>query len=357
MTGIHDNTETRAGRVLDDTEAAELTRWLAGRLPGAGEVGIVPLAQAAGHSHEIHLVTRGDRRWVLRVAPDHPEAAVGGAFDLSREARILAALSGTGIAHPAVVLARDDTTPLRRDLLVTEFVDGITLDRALPPQFANARDGRAITESIVDTLARINTLDWAATGLAALTRPDGYLGRQFDKARVMLEQFRTRDTPALDTLLGRLEARQPREYRLGLIHGDYSAMNLMVDRAEPAVCAVLDWETATVGDAMVDIGYLTARWVRPDENPMVAAFALGGTDPRAHDLVPGRRHLVDRFAERTGWSVDLLPFYQGLAMARLAVVLEGRVATSKRRRRDDAATMFTALADGCADHGLRLADG
>lgn len=349
--------ETTSSRALGDAEIEDLSRWLADRLPGRGAVTATPLVQAAGHSHVVYLLTRGELRWVLRVAPDHPEASVGGGFDLSREARILDALTGTGVPHPAAVAVRDESAPTRRDFLVSEFVDGITLDRTLPQAYANPRDGRAVAESIVDTLARVNAVDWRSTALGDIARPDGYLGRQFDKAASMLERFRTRDTPALQKLLDRLRGDQPSAYDLGLIHGDYSAMNIMVSRERPAVQAVLDWETATVGDAMIDIGYLTARWVRPEENPLVAAFALGGPDPAAHDLLPSRQHLAERYEQVSGRSIELLPFYQGLAMARLAVVLEGRVAAGTRRGRPEAAALFATMADGCADHGLRLSDG
>ncbi|WFR71646.1 phosphotransferase family protein [Prescottella defluvii] len=348
-------TQSTISRALGDAESEDLSRWLADRLPGAGALTIAPLAQTAGRSHAVYLVARGDQRWVLRVAPDHREASVGGAFDLSREGKILDALTGTGVPHPAAVVVRDESAPTRRDFLVSEFVDGITLDRTLPQPFANQRDGRAITESIVDTLARVNAVDWRATTLVDTARPDGYLARQFDKAASMLDKFRTRDTPLLDELLEGLRRDQPATYRLGLIHGDYSAMNIMVARERAEVKAVLDWETATIGDAMIDIGYLTARWARPEENPLMAAFALGGGDSAVHDLLPSRSYVAERYAEASGRPIDRLPFYQGLAMARLAVVLEGRVAAGRRRGRPEVAEMFATMADGCSAHGLRLA--
>lgn len=349
-------TQSTTSRALGASEAAELSRWLAERLPGAGVPAIAPLEQTAGHSHAVYLLTRGDLRWVLRVAPDHQEASVGGGFDLTREARVLEALAGTGVPHPAAVVVRDESAPTGRDFLVSEFVDGITLDRTLPPAYANERDGRAVTESIVDTLVRVNSVEWRSTALVDIIRPEGYLGRQFGKAASMLEKFRTRDTPVLVKLLDRLERDQPTDYRLGLIHGDYSAMNIMVARERAEVKAVLDWETATVGDAMIDIGYLTARWVRPEENPLLAAFALGGGDPDTHALLPSRKFVAERYAQVSGHSIDRLPFYQGLAMARLAVVLEGRVAAGRRRGRPEVAEMFSVMADGCAAHGLWLAD-
>ncbi|MCL2534145.1 MAG: phosphotransferase family protein [Nocardiaceae bacterium] len=347
--------QSTISRALGESESRDLVDWLADRLPGAGELTLAPLAQTAGRSHAVYLLTRGDLRWVLRVAPNHREASVGGAFDLTREGRILEALAGTGVPHPAAVVIRDDSAPTRRDFLVSEFVDGITLDRSLPQPYANERDGRAITDSIVDTLARVNAVDWRSTTLVDTTRPDGYLERQFDKAASMLEKFGTRDIPILEKLLDGLRRNRPARYELGLIHGDYSAMNIMVARDRAQVQAVLDWETATVGDAMIDIGYLTARWAHPEENPLMAAFALGGGDPSVHDLLPSRTYVAERYADVSGLSIDLLPFYQGLAMARLAVVLEGRVAAARRRDRGEMADMFATMADGCAAHGLRLA--
>ncbi|WP_454439955.1 phosphotransferase, partial [Tsukamurella paurometabola] len=147
----------------------------------------------------------------------------------------------------------------------------------------------------------------------------------------------------------------PAHERRGLIHGDYCPLNIMgtVD-GPPRVAAVLDWETAAAGDPLVDLAYLTARWVTPEEDPLMAAFTLGGGDPAAHALLPQWTALAGRYAAATGRDLTDLPRYQGLAMLRLATALEGRVAASARRGNEAMRAGFAAMADTAARRGLTL---
>ncbi|MBY8854963.1 phosphotransferase family protein [Nocardia sp. CA2R105] len=337
-------------------ELEALGQWFAERLPGEGPPRISALAQTAGNSHAIYSVIRDpDHRWVLRVAPDHGEAKVGNAYNLSREWSVLKALADTVVPHAAPVLHQDGTAPIDRDFLLVEFVDGIVLEGAVPEQYSSPDDCLALSDAIVDTLADIARTDWRNTGFAEFGHPEGYLERQFDKGRQMLDSFRTRDTPALAAMIDSLERQRPATSTLGIVHGDYSPMNLMAaPHGPPRIAAVLDWETATLGDVMIDIGYLTARWVRPEECAAVAAFALGGSNPADHENLPPRTRLAQRYADRTGLSIENLPYYQGFAMARVAIALEGRVAAFTRRGDDASAALFASLVDTAVDYGARL---
>ena len=342
-------------RYLAPDSVTEMQAWLGERLPGSDDVRLSMLSQTAGNSHAIYSVDRGDQRWVLRVAPRTPEAQVGNAYNLQREWQILDAIRDTAIPHPAPVLRRNESAPILQDFLLQEYVDGLTLVGAVPQQYSDSVGCRMLTDSIVDTLSTIATTAWQGVGLDAVARPDGYLARQFDKGRKMMESFRTRQTVQLDSLLDTLERQQPTDYAVGLIHGDYSPLNLMVPTNGPAeVKCVLDWETATVGAALIDIGYLTARWVHPDESPVLAAFALGGTDPRDHEHLPSRGYLARRYADNLGLELDDLPYFQGLAMARVAIALEGRVAHSSRRGDEQSSAFFAALVDAAVQHGSKL---
>lgn len=326
-------------------------QWLADQLPGTGDVRIEPLSQTAGNSHTIYAVDRGDRQWVLRVAPSHAEAKVGNAYNLQREWTVLKALAGTAIPHAAPVLHQDGSAPIDEDFLLLERVAGVTLEGQLPQHYSDS--GRQLTDAIVDTLVAIGEVR------CDLGEPDGperslrsdpttQLARQFGKGRRMLAEFRTRDTPVLDAMIDELERYQPASSTIGLIHGDYSTLNIMAPLSgPPAVKAVLDWETATIGDVMIDIGYLTARWVRPEENAVLAAYTLGGA-------VPGRDYLAERYAEVSGRSMANLPYYQGFAMVRLAIALEGRVARLARRGNRDKAAMFAGIVDSAVDFGKGL---
>ncbi|WP_433576255.1 phosphotransferase family protein [Nocardia brasiliensis] len=333
----------------------ELSCWLAARLPGSGKPTIAPLAKSAGHSHAIYRVDRGAHRWVLRIASADVASRPGNADNLHREWQVLKALANTDIPHARAVLVGDGTAPIDPNFLLLEWVEGTPLQGPLPPSYANRAAARLLTDSIVDTLVAIGEIDWCAVGLGDFGKPTGYLARQFDKARTMLAAQRTRDTPLLDELVDALAAAQPPEHRIGLLHGDFCAPNIMASSAgPPAVRAVIDWETATIGDPMIDIGYLTARWVRPEESPLLAALALGGTRPDDHDCLPPRAYVASRYAEISGHPLEYLAFYQGLAMARLAVAVEGFVARRTRQGDADGAQFFAMIGDAAVAHGTKL---
>ncbi|MFW0790839.1 phosphotransferase family protein [Gordonia sp. CPCC 205333] len=347
----------RRQRYLDDDGQAAVAAWLENRLPGFGEVTVAELEQSAGNSHQLFTVTRETGRWVMRVAPSGREYSADGGFDLHHEWRVLNAISNSAIPHAKAVIVSDSSCPVDNAILVIEYVDGHVLYGQLPDEYASVDDARQIVNSIVDTLATISRFAWASADIASPgIDADTYLERQCTKGRRILESSRTRDTPLTDRLFDHLEQTMPATSTLGLIHGDYSPMNIMVHRGgNPSVAAVIDWETGTVGDVLIDIGYLTARWVRPDENPLLATFALGGGNADHHRLLPDKGYVAQRFSDVSGLSVDSLPYYQGFAMARLAVAIEPRVARAARRDDEQTAALFGAMVDTCAQHGLALA--
>lgn len=326
------------------------------RLPGDGELELAPLQQSAGNSHSIYSVDRGELRWILRVAPSADRTGADRAFDLTREASIIDSLRGSQVPHARVVLAAGDDRPTGRDFVVLESIDGQTLHGALPANCRSASDGAALAADIVDVLARIAEID---PGTVPVRFPsDSFWSAQDRKGRAMRSRFRTRPTPLIDELADRVTENRPSSERLGLVHGDYCPLNIMGTVAgPPRVAAVLDWETATVGDPLVDLAYLTARWVTPDVDPMMAAFTLGGGDPSAHALLPHWTVLADRYADTTGRDLADLPRYQGLAMLRLATALEGRVAAAARRGKEGMRTGFATMADTAARRGLTLMEG
>lgn len=352
-------TSATSKRSLRSAEIESMTSWLDSRLPGTGEVTISPLEQSAGNSHATYLLQRGLRKWVARVAPQRRGDDDTGGYDLSREYRVLDALRGTAIPHPDVVACgADDDCPIDRDLLVSEFVDGHTLVGSLPTALATPDNALAVTKSIVHTLALVHDFDWRASTLVTMTPSGDFLTRQLEKGEQILARYQRRPLPALEKLLVSLRENQTTTARLGLIHGDYSPSNIMIPNNGAAkVLSVLDWETATIGDTMVDIGYLTARWVHPGEDELLATLALGGAHAADHACLPSRQVLGEIYAEATGCDVSDLPYYQGLGMARIAAAVEVRVGRAIDAENQDAAAMFGAISDRCAEHGLRMMDG
>jgi aminoglycoside phosphotransferase (APT) family kinase protein len=136
-----------------------------------------------------------------------------------------------------------------------------------------------------------------------------------------LDRYRTRDLPELDFVTRWLEDNRPSMGAPGIIHGDYSPFNVMVAPDPPArLAAIVDWDTGTIGDPLLDIGHLLARWTEPDEEPLIGVQA-GGVEG-----YPSRRAMAARYADSTGRDLTALPYYETLALFKLAVILEGRYA-------------------------------
>jgi aminoglycoside phosphotransferase (APT) family kinase protein len=155
-----------------------------------------------------------------------------------------------------------------------------------------------------------------------LGRPEGFLDRQVSRWLGQLDGYRTRDSPGLDWLAGWLEANRPPGHPATLMHGDYSPYNVMASpRDTRRLAAVVDWDTGTIGDPLLDVGHLLARWTEPGEEP-----AIGVWNIEARDGLPSRAELAARYADRTGADLSALPYYQALALFKLAVILEGSVA-------------------------------
>jgi aminoglycoside phosphotransferase (APT) family kinase protein len=169
----------------------------------------------------------------------------------------------------------------------------------------------------VDVLAELHTVDPASVGLADFGRPEGYLTRQVARWRKQLDSSRSREVPGIDELHARLEASVPASRRYGLLHGDYRLDNALVDPGVPDIAAVLDWEMATLGDPLADVGLF-----------VVYTSGRRGDDVITGDVTnspgfPPTGELIARYADRTGIDVSDLDWYVALACFKLAVVLEG----------------------------------
>ena len=190
----------------------------------------------------------------------------------------LEALEGTTVPHPAPVLFCDDPSVLGAPFLIMEVVDGFTPGFELPEPFTSdlrlatnwhglRRRHRGIVEGRL-----------AGRGLEGLGKPEGFLERQVPRWLAQLERYRTRDLAELDFLADWLEANRPPMSPAAIMHGDYSPFNVMVAPAPPArLAAIVDWDTGTIGDPLLDLGHLLARWTEPGEEPIITLQA-GGSD-------------------------------------------------------------------------------
>jgi aminoglycoside phosphotransferase (APT) family kinase protein len=175
----------------------------------------------------------------------------------------------------------------------------------------------------IDTFAELERFDWRAHGLEGFGKPDGFLDRQVDRWLGQLASYDTREIAGIQEVAGWLRDHKPEMGPPSLIHGDYQFRNVMFAYGTPArLVAVIDWELATIGDPLVDLGYLLIRWFEAGEQ---APEAPAGT-PLLTALpgMPTREELATRYAEVTGRPLDNLAYYQALAQFKLAIIIEAR---------------------------------
>jgi aminoglycoside phosphotransferase (APT) family kinase protein len=320
VNGGYGDPVTTAGKTALDLDA--LDAWIGDRLPGVGKgLSGKQIGTETGIANALYLIERGEHRWVLRRPPvvkNDPSAS-----NMVREWRILNALEGTPVPHPAPVVLCDDASVLGAPFLLMGEVDGFTPGFELPEPFESAPALRYdLAMAYVDGCAELAMVDWRSRGLEGFGKPDGFLERQVPRWLGQLKRYRTRELPELDFLGRWLTANTPAMSPAAIIHGDYSPFNVMVAPDPPArLAAIIDWDTGTIGDPLLDIGHLLARWTEPGERPLLSIPA-GGVDG-----YPTRTEMAERYANRTGRDLAALPYYEVLALFKLAVILEGRHAS------------------------------
>ena len=303
-------------------DTAALNAWIGDQLPGAGEpLTAERMGADTGIANALFIVSRGGSKWVLRQPPlvkNHPSAS-----NTEREWKILKALDGTDVPHPEALLFCSDTNVLGQPFMIMGLIDGFTPGFSLPEPFLSDKKLRhGLGMAYVDGCASLaNIADWKERGLGDLGKPEGFLHRQVSRWLGQLDGYRTREIPELDFLTKWLENNRPEMSRAGILHGDYSPFNVMVANDPPArLAAVVDWDTGTIGDPLLDIGHLLARWAEPGEVPLINPQA-GGLDG-----YPTRREMAAHYAERTGRDMSAIAYYEVLALFKLAVILEGSYA-------------------------------
>ena len=296
--------------------AAALRRWLDGKV-GAVERDLTWQVIAGGRSNPTYELTDGVRRWVLRRPPFGHVLAT--AHDMGREFRMLQALHGTDVPVPEPLGHCADPGLIGAEFYVMEHLGGTTPRSREDAAQLTEPQRRRLSENVVDVLIRLHRLDPGSIGLGDLGRPDGYLERQVERWRRQWKASQTAPRPLVDELLDRLAASTPRSRHPGIVHGDFKVDNLMVAPDDPTrIIGVLDWEMATHGETMVDVGYLTALWDEPNEE----AHPLSrGTTALTGFLQ--RDELLTRYAAARGDDVSDLDWYLVLADVKLAVILEG----------------------------------
>jgi aminoglycoside phosphotransferase (APT) family kinase protein len=201
---------------------------------------------------------------------------------------------------------------------VMEFVEGTVYRTAAQTAALGAERARTLSYTLVDVLADLHEVDPSAVGLGDFGRPAGYLERQVRRWKGQLDASRSRDLPGIEELHARLAASTPAESGAGVVHGDYRLDNVVVD-AGGRVAAVLDWEMATLGDPLADLGLLLVYW---DGLARIGGDAVATSVSPAAGFPPGSE-LAARYAERRGADLTRLPWYIAFGFFKLAVIAEG----------------------------------
>jgi aminoglycoside phosphotransferase (APT) family kinase protein len=272
---------------------------------------------AGGRSNLTYRITDGEHRWVLRRPPlGH---VLPTAHDMSREYRVLTALAETDVPVPRTFAFCSDDAVNDAPFYVMEYVDGQIPRTADDIARLRPEQAAACSRELVDVLTRIHAVDYQAVGLADFGHPDGYLERQVRRWGEQWERSKAAELPALDELARRLRAALPESGPPTIVHGDYRLDNTMLAPDDPArIVAVLDWEMATLGDPLADVGLFLLYWAQ-SEAQIIATGEGISTD--AGFL--SRDEIVALYAERSGRAVDALDWYVVFAGYKLAIIVEG----------------------------------
>lgn len=295
-----------------DDEA--VTSWLEERAELAPPLRFALIA--GGHSNLTYRVTdAADRRWVLRRPP--LAHLLAGAHDMVREHRLLDALGPTGVPTPPVVGLCTDAEINGADFYVTDFVDGSVLRTSTEAAGVAPAARGTLCARLVECLAAIHDTDLDATGLADLGRSQDYVARQLHVWQRQFKAMTMRELPIIERVHDALVASIPPQHDATLVHGDFRLDNCLVTE-DGDVAAVLDWEIATLGDPLADLGFLLGYWVEPGD-----AFSPLGHDATTSAGFWSRDEIVSAYAAATGRDVSTLGWHFAFASWRLACILEG----------------------------------
>ncbi len=297
-----------------DLEA--LRPYFAAHVEGATDRSLTASLIAGGRSNLTYVIADGEREWVLRRPPlGH---VLPTAHDMGREYRVLRGLAPTDVPVPRPLVFCEDVDVIGAPFYVMEKVDGVILRTPAETATLTTDDARRCSLELVDVLARIHGVDYARVGLGDFGHPDGFLERQVRRWSQQWERSQTRPLDSIDELARRLRAALPESPPATIVHGDYRLDNTMLDPHDPGrVVAVLDWEMATLGDPLTDVGLFLLYWGQGDAQ----LVATGGVPAGAGFLTSDE--VIEQYARASGRSVDNLDFYVVLAAYKLAIIVEG----------------------------------
>jgi aminoglycoside phosphotransferase (APT) family kinase protein len=282
-------------------------------LEAPGDLAVTPIGD--GHSNVTFALSTGV---VLRRPPRGPLPP--SAHDVLREARLLRALGPTIVRTPKLLAVCDDTELIGAPFYVMELVKGEVITNEMPAALDNDAERANVADELIDALVELHAVDYESVGLEGFGKPTGYLERQLKRFLGLWEHNKTRELDEVEQIADWLKANMPASPPATIVHGDYRLGNTIVSSAAPArIEAILDWEMATIGDPLADIGYMMIHWIEPGDH--VGRFNLQNVTTQPG--FPPRREMVKRYEERSGRSVKSLNWYVTLALWKGIVFMEG----------------------------------
>ncbi|MBV9320246.1 MAG: phosphotransferase family protein [Mycobacterium sp.] len=345
----------RRSDTLSSGDVASVQAWVRAQGIGSEVSDVEPLS---GGTQNIVVALRLDgRRVVLRRPPRHPRPTSD--KTMLREIAVLRTLAGSAVPHPEFIAGCADLDVLGVVFYLMAHIDGFNpgnevADAYVADPAVRHRAGLAFAES----LAALSQAHWEGSELAAIRRPGSFLERQVPQWRSAMETYRRRDDyprdalPGVDALADWIEQTRPPDSPPGIMHGDVHLNNVLLRRDRPEVAALIDWEMCTIGDPLLDLGWMLICWP-VDPNPVTVAeplASLGG--------LPGRAEIYDAYLQAGGRPTAHLQWYEALACLKLGVVLEGtwvRMLAGQASR--EAGELLHASALRLIELGTQVADG
>ncbi len=297
---------------------------------GEGDIEAQPIGE--GHSNVTYLIERAGAELVLRRPPRPPLPP--SAHDVLREARLLGALRDTPARVPRVLAVCDDLAVIGSPFYLMERIHGEVIVSEVPPALDTPQEHARIADQLIDGLVEIHAVDWQAAGLEGFGKPSGYLERQLRRFGGLWELNKTREIPVVEQLGQWLAEHLPSSPPATIVHGDYRLGNTIFAADAPAhLAAVLDWEMATIGDPLADLGYLCMMWTERDD-PQLGMREDVSKVTRAEGF-PTRAGLIDAYEQRSGRSMGDIRWYTTLALWKMAVFMEGNYKRALAGSTDD----------------------
>ncbi|HEU5270805.1 MAG TPA: phosphotransferase family protein [Jatrophihabitans sp.] len=294
-------------------DLAQATAWLDKAKPGLRQGELAAEVIAGGRSNLTYRITDGTQSWALRRPPlGH---VLPTAHDMAREYTVISALYGSAVPVPEPVALCTDETVLGQPFYLMSFIDGIVLEK--PELVPDRQTATRTSELLLDTLVALHGIDPAQVGLAEFGRPDGFLQRQISRWHKQFQASVPDGMPVEEQVVQQLQDTLPPQQKPGIVHGDYRLTNVLFAPGLDRIAAVVDWEMATLGDPLTDLGLL-----------FVYHSQAGGSDSVMPDFPSGQgflspQQLLDRYAERTGRALAGLDWYVGFGYFKLAVIAAG----------------------------------